>query len=139
MEDEVIEDLVEAEEMRKALGYSYPEQEEKLNIFAYFNKVLVRGFNPKTANLDKEELGAAKLPVRTLMDLEDYARMMGIDDFADIFHKNAQTILSTSLSKEGFLNNLAVTQKKLSETSLKNLKNQPKKKTLFSRGEQSVQ
>ena len=114
-EEEVFED----EETRKAMGYGFPEQEEKHNLIAFFRHILEQDFNAKTANLTEEELGFAKIPVRTNMEIANYCRMMGMGGFAEAFMDDAQITLSTSLSRGGFLPKLAVTTQKFSETSLK--------------------
>jgi len=107
----------EVAEAVKDLGYGHPQEEDKQNIYAYFKKVISMGDNAKTSNLLDEEIGSAKLPVRTHQEIALYCRMMGMKGFANYFEKEAQIILGTSLSRDGFLNKLAVTQKR--ETDIK--------------------
>jgi len=117
MEEELTPE--EAQELQEMLGY--PRQEEKQNIYAYFKKVLSVEDNSKTAFLTDEELGLVKIPVRTNQEIALYCEVMGMGSvnekkgFAGYFIKEAQITLATSLSREGFLDKLAVTQKKESE------------------------
>ena len=90
----------------------YPREEEKQNIFSYFKRVTEADDNRKTANLDKDELGLVKYPVRTNLDIANYCKKIGMDAYANYFESKAQIVSATSLSKEGFLNKLAVTQKR---------------------------
>lgn len=94
---------------------SYPVPEEKQNIFTYFKKVIDVPMNIKTANISKDEIGMVKLPVRSLLGISQYCGAMGMLGFQNYFKQEAQITLGTSLSFEGFLNKLAVTQKRESE------------------------
>ena len=126
------EEVFEQEETRNALGYGFPQEEEKHNLISFFREIIRKEFNSKTANLDNDELGSAKIPVRTNLELAAYCKSMNMDAFSDVFMEDAQIVLATSLSKEGFLPKLAVTTQKFSETFLKKgLSNQQKKKGLF--------
>jgi len=107
-------------------GYGYPTLEEKQNIYAYFKKVIAMPFNIKTANINKDEMGMIQLPVRSLLGLSLYCKSMGMSGFSHYFKNEAQIILGSSLSFEGFLDKLAVTQKKESEIKTRRL-SQPKR------------
>jgi len=109
----------EAELLRNQLGYGYPEPEEKQNIFNFFKKVINMIDNSKTGNLTDDEIGWARIPVRTNLELSNYCKVMGMKGFSDVFKAEAQIVAGTSLSREGFLDNLAVTQKREAQTSLK--------------------
>ena len=110
----VDEDGITEEEMQllKEMWYGYPQEEEKQNIFSFFKRVISMKDNSKTANLDKDELGIVRIPVRTCQEIELFCDKVGSKGLASYFEDRAQIILSTSLSKEGFLDNLAVTQKR---------------------------
>ena len=126
------EEVFDYEETKNAMGYGYPQQEEKNNLVAFFKEIIRKTFNFKTANLSLEELGAAKIPVRTNLEIANYCNNMGMSAFADVFMEEAQIVAGTSLSKEGFLDKLAVTTQKFSETSLsKKSSSSSKKKGLF--------
>lgn len=109
------------EAVRQITGVSglYPESEEKRNVFAFFNQVISQPFNDKTANLDKDELGSATLPVRTRLELSNFCEMARMKGFAKLFKAEAQITLATSLSKEAKLIELAVTQKREAKTQLR--------------------
>jgi len=109
-------------------GGNYPKEEEKQNIYNYFKKVISMKDNTKTANLTEDEIGFAKIPVRTNQEIALFCDVMGMGDiedggkmkgFAGYFMKEAQILLGTSLSREGFLNKLAVTQKRESSFNTK--------------------
>lgn len=132
------EDVITEEEVRKALGYGYPEAEEKQNLIAFFREIIRRKENIKTGNLTEPEVGFAKTPARTNLDIANYCDLMGMSGFGEVFQQDAQVLLGTSLSRDGFLDKLAVTQKKQSETSLKKMDPQQRKRGLF-RGKQPEQ
>ena len=111
--------MAEAEETRTAMDYGYPEQEEKHNLIAFFREIIRNDMNIKTGNLSDPELGVARLPVRTNLELANYCAIMGMGGMGLAFMDDAQVLLGTSLSREGFLAKLAVTTQKFSETSLK--------------------
>ena len=132
------EEVFEQEETRNAMGYGYPEAEEKQNLIAFFREIIRNQFNAKTANLTSDELGFAKIPVRTNMEIASYCQLMDDPAMAAAFMEDAQITLSTSLSREGFLPKLAVTTQKFSETSLKKQLGGQQKKGLFKKKEDAV-
>lgn len=115
----------EEEEVLEQMGYGYPKPEEKQNIYNYFKKVILMRDNTKTANLSNEELGLARIPVRTNQEIALLCEALGMGNikdskgFAGYFHQESQILLGTSLSREGFLDKLAVTQKKEIESRIK--------------------
>lgn len=133
------EEMFEQEETRNAMGYGYPEQEEKQTLIAFFREIIRKQFNAKTGNLQNDELGMAKIPVRTNMEIASYCNSMDDPGMATVFLDDAQILLSTSLSREGFLPKLAVTTQKFSETSLKKSLGQEKKKGMFNKNKKEEQ
>ena len=116
MDEETEEDLTPEEvEALETAGYGYPKAEEKQNIYNYFKKVILMKDNTKTGNLTKEEIGMPLTPVRTNQEIALYCQVMGMKNFGQYFQDDAQIMLGTSLSREGFLDKLAVTQKRESE------------------------
>ena len=117
MADDIINEPLTEEEML-ALEKLYPREEEKQNIFAFFKKVIAMKDTTKTAFLvenvktGERELGFARIPVRTHQELSLYAELMGNTWMQDAFFRESQITLATSLSREGFLDKLAVTQKR---------------------------
>lgn len=66
----------------------------------------------KLGNLSQEELGEPNLPLRVYKELEIFCKDIGKDGkLANYFSNMAEVATSTSLSKKGFLDNLAVTKK----------------------------
>lgn len=131
MEDEIIEEYMTEKEIEKGLGYGYPEPEEKNNMIAFFKDIIRSKFNAKTGYLKEEELGVSRHPVRTLMKVSNFCNIMDMSPIGKYFEQKAQIILATSLSREGFLDVLSVTSKKLSTTELKKMGVAAKKRTGF--------
>lgn len=97
------------------MNMNYPKPEEKTGIYHFFNKVLGLKDSSKVGNLDPEELNS----VRSLKRAELYSEEMGLDLVKDYLQKRAETIVSTSLSKNMALIKAIITTKKESKTSLK--------------------
>jgi len=108
MVDEDIRLAAEMEEM----GLGYPMQKEKASQWEFFNKILKLDDSIKVANLATDELKA----IRTLRSAALYADTMGLDIVAGFLIDEAEVILASSDSKDGFLIKMAVTQAKKIET-----------------------
>ena len=119
--------------LQQIINENYPKEEEKHNVFKFFDKVLTDIDNTKSANLDKDELGLPKLPVRSNQEISLLCKTVGNKFFEDYFNSEAQIILGTSLSKEGFLDRLVVTQKR--ELEQKKRFSPSQKKNWFRKGE----
>lgn len=105
MTDDITEQ--QAQDMLRQMG------ESKQTLHSFMSKVIKSSSTTKVGNLDIEELGRPKLPVRTHLELETFCKDVASDtEFADYFKKIAEIQTSSSLSKEGFLMKLAVTAKK---------------------------
>jgi len=97
----------QAEEFLREFG------EGKANMHSFFTNVAKWDETTRTGNLEIEELGLPRLPLRTLKELELFSKeIAGDDDFADYFSKLAEIQTATSLSKEGFFLKLAGTLRK---------------------------
>lgn len=111
----------------KAYGEEIARQfaQEKSNIHSFFTKVIQNDDTTKTGNLDMDELGMSKLPLRSLKELELFSQEVEDNKlWQDYFRKMAEIQTATSLSKEGFLMRLSVTQKKeLADVTPKRKKN----------------
>lgn len=114
MSEEITSD--EEKELLEQMGLGYPKASEKQGIYQYLKKVLSMKDNSKTAFLKDEELGLVKIPVRTNQEIALVCESCGMKGFATYFRDEAQIVLATSLSRDGFLNKIAVTQKKETET-----------------------
>lgn len=87
--------------------------EGKQNMHTFFSKVIASDDTIKTGNLDKDELGMSKLPVRTYKELQLFCEDIADDKvFGAYFKKMAEVQTSTSLSLDAILIKLAVTMKK---------------------------
>ncbi len=103
------------EEEVKAYGEEIVRQssETKNNLHTFLTRVIQDENTTKTGNLSDEELGLSRLPVRSLMELELFCRDICADDgWADYFKKSGEIQKASSLSKDGFLLKLSVTNKK---------------------------
>lgn len=88
--------------------------EGKQSIYAIFAKVInEKQKTTKVGNLDEEELGKSKLPLRTYLELSLFCEeIVGDKEFSEYFKKMGAIQTDSSLSKEGFLMKLLVTMKK---------------------------
>lgn len=112
--DEAVKDMVkeqaEAEELRDF--YRKFGLEEK-GIDNFFLEIVRTDDTSKVGNLDKDELGTPILPVRNLLELSDDCSLIpSMSTFQEKFKSQAENILKTSLSKDGFLIKARITQKK---------------------------
>lgn len=86
---------------------------EEKGIDNFFLEIIRADNNLKIGNLEKTEIGLPKVPIRTLLELSDDCDMIpSMSSFAEDFKKQAQDMVNTSLSKEGFLIRARITQKK---------------------------
>lgn len=95
--------------------------EAKQSVHTFFTNVIKSPDTTKVGNLNIDELGMPKLPLRSIKELELFCRdVYGQNYWADWFQKLGEIQTSTSLSKDAILIKLAVTQKKeLSDVSPK--------------------
>ncbi len=115
-------------------GYGSPSPEKKDNILKLFRDMISSKDSRKIANLSSTELGQAKLGVRHLLEIANYANTEGLDEVSDYLTQKAEITLATSMSKQGWFGNLVVTQIK-KEQKMK----EPKtiKKGLFARKQEA--
>ncbi len=110
----------EAEEALKNLGGLAPLPEEKHNTHSFLYAVATADDTTKVANLTTEEVGLAKLPVRTYKELALFCKeVANMEYMADYFDKKAEIVNATSLAREGFLTRLAVMIRRESTDTLK--------------------
>ena len=88
--------------------------ENKQSIYAIFAKVInEKQKTTKVGNLNEDELGRSKLPLRTYLELALFCEdIVGDKEFSEYFTKMGAIQTDSSLSKEGFLMKLLVTMKK---------------------------
>ena len=119
----------ETEELSKLLT-NVPQKDEKHGVFIFFDKVLKTLDTKKAAYLKQDELQS----VRAYNSAALYAEEMGLNKVKDYINKEAEIILATSLSKDGFLIKSVITQKK--EMTAKAV-TEKKKKWLETKGSES--
>lgn len=154
LEDEQAIKALEAEEDRFLgsqeiqEGYGYPMAEEKNNPHVFLNKAAFETVNTvKTTFLTEEELGRPLFSMRFLLDMEDIAKHYldplgkkypGKDKeqnnkISEYFLMKALNMSDSGMSNLGFAMNLNVTRrmdttrKRVSEESMKNLKQTKRK------------
>lgn len=112
MEQEVkqfIKTEAEADDLRDFIRKAGEEK----GIDNFFIEIIRADDNLKIGNLERLEIGLPKVPIRTLLELSDDCDMIpSMSSFAEDFKKQAQDMVNTSLSKEGFLIRARITQKK---------------------------
>jgi len=91
-----------------------PTAVEKDDLYSLFWKVVRTAQSSKVGNVSKEELGMLDLTVRDCQRIARIGRTFGHKGFANFFEHLSEIILSTSASKEGWLAELFVSQKKFS-------------------------
>lgn len=82
------------------------------DLYSLFWKTIKITDSSKVGNLDKKELGMLDISVRDLQYIADTATILGEDAFAKWLTEQAQIILRTSASKNGWLTELFVTAKR---------------------------
>lgn len=86
--------------------------EQKSNKHTFLTDVVKSNDTTKTGNLDIEEIGNPKLPLRTYKELALFCNEVWEQkEWGNYFNKKAEILTSTSLSKGGILIKLAVTDK----------------------------
>ena len=113
----------------QAMKDNAPAQDEKVNIHTFLNNVVLTKDSRKVGNLRSEkgydELGKPLHTVRGNFSQALIAeKIMNNKFFQEYLEKEAENTLSTSLSREGFILKVAVTQtKQVSDSTRKVKKN----------------
>ena len=104
----------EQEQLREAMkAYGTPVPEEKHNVHVFLNKVATSEDTTKTGNLNDEEIGVTRFSLRSYKELALCSEKLCNDDmWADFFRKKGEILTATSLSRAGFLTQLAVIQRR---------------------------
>ena len=96
-------------------GLGYPKTKEKEGIYTFLNKVLKTKDTTKVGNIDEEELRV----VRLLQSTGAYANVWDLDVVNEFLRNEAEILLASSDSKNGFLVGMAVTSRKQIERKSK--------------------
>lgn len=104
----------EQEQLKELMkDYGSPNPEEKHNQHVFLSKVAEAIDNTKTGFLKDEELGFTRFSLRSYKEMELAAKQLQLNNtWADYFQAKGQILTATSLSRNGFLTNLAVIQRK---------------------------
>lgn len=124
MSDEELTPL-EQEQLAEALKtYSaIPTPDEKHNVHTFLHKVSISEDTTKTGNITAEELGVTKFSLRSYKELALVSDDLCNDDlWGSYFKKKAEILTATSLSRGGFLTQLAVIQRRQIEDITKERK-----------------
>ena len=104
----------EQEQLKELMkDYGSPNPEEKHNQHVFLSKVASSEDTTKTGFLRDDELGFTRFSLRSYKEMELAARSLQLNDtWANYFQKKGEILTATSLSRNGFLTNLAVIQRK---------------------------
>jgi len=101
------------EQVAELLAHTATIPDEKTNAHSFLKKVVETEDTTKVGYLREEEVGIPKLSMRTLKELELYCGDIADEDkWKDYFKKRAEILVSTSLSKDAKLIDLAILQRK---------------------------
>lgn len=116
-DEQVIETITD--EVASRLGGTIPTPEEKQNVHTFLTKVVTEKNTTKIGNLSIEELGMPKQTVRGYKEMALISdKIMQNTFFKEYFEQEAENVLATSLSKEGFLVRQAtLTRKELADVT----------------------
>ena len=115
-EDEYDEDAEIQEEYDELNPGAIPQPEEQRNVLTFLKDILEGDDRFKTANLTWEELGKPNFSTRFWLNLANACdKLFDMQLVAEYCKLKARITTDTSLSREGFIAQLAVTQRKLKE------------------------
>lgn len=113
MEEQVQEMVQEKAQADELMEFYRRFGVDEKGIDAFFLEIIREDDTTKVGNLTEDELGEPLLPVRTLLEIKDDCSLIpSMSTFTEKFKKQAENILATSLSREGFLIKARITQKK---------------------------
>lgn len=94
-------------------NYGSPAQEEKNNVHTFLKHVVDSPDTTKLGNLEAQEVGFIKYPLRTMKDCALIAeKIIGNDYVKDYYNKKSEIVSAPSLSKDAKLISLAVVQRR---------------------------
>jgi hypothetical protein len=111
-EDEVEEQMEDsAEQQQDIMEDLAPSPIRKDDLYSLFWKVIKIQDSSKVGHLSKEELGMFNISVRDLQKIKLLSYALGHKHFGDFWAKQAEIVLATSSSKDGWLPELFVSSK----------------------------
>jgi len=104
----------EKAEVRDILGYGGSLPDGKQNVHTFLFSVATAEDTTRLGYLKEEEIGTMSNPVRAFKHLSLFAKdIMKKEGLSEYFNKNSEIATSTSLSRDGFLIDKAVTQRRI--------------------------
>lgn len=135
------EQLTEAEkqEIKDLLGYGSNLPDAKHNVHTFLHNVATANDTTKLGYLNENEIGMMGNPIRAYKHLALFANdIMKKEGLSNFFKSNSEIVTSTSLSRQGFLVDRAVVQKKeLKDTTKRMTENKGWFKSKKSNSEES--
>jgi len=121
-EEDIDEELAKIEAEIKAIeetpsGFSSPitHEKQKDTLIQLAREMIETEDTRKFAFLEQKYIGLPKMPVNNYLEIANYCEVEGMEELGKIFRKEAETVLATSLSIQGFFSKLLVTQIKKDE------------------------
>ena len=116
--DEFDEEEIDSAERQADLqdevyGDTTPSEGTKQGLYPLFWRVVKTKDSSKVGNLKDIELGMLNISVRDAQKIAYLARQLEHPTFAEFFEEQAEIILATSASRNGWLAELFVSQKKM--------------------------
>jgi len=132
-EEEQLEEQAEKQkDIYENIEDTSPEPQEKYDLYSLFWRVVLAKDSSKVGNVTKEELGSLLITIRDNQRIALLAKVLGHKQFGKFFKKQGEITLSTSASKDGWLPELFVSQKKFTTKkkggNIENLMGQPQPK-----------
>ena len=115
----------EKKELAEYLGFGAQVPEDKHTLHTFLFRIATSNDTTKTGYLKDEELGVPEFPVRSNKSFALWSdKVIKNDYLKEYFEKESENTTSTSLSRDGFLDKLAVLIKKeLADTTKKHSTN----------------
>jgi hypothetical protein len=106
---------------------NYLTSRVKDSIYTFFRHILGLADSSKVANLNKRELGMLDLSVRNCEYIAAVSDVLHNRAVHDFFMAKAEITLATSMSRNGWLPELVVSQKKFSQRTVQPINKQQQK------------
>jgi hypothetical protein len=124
---DIHEDEFDRREDETFTGPGYPSPKPRDSIFTFFKQLLHISDTTRVANINpKNELGMLQFSVRTNQYLALVGDIFGDRDFSDYWMAQSQIMTSSSMSKQGWLPELVVSQKKFTSRSVRPIRTEKK-------------
>jgi hypothetical protein len=140
MSEDVDAEIAQIEEEIKALdnnpsgsSSSIPDNKNKDTLIALAREMIESEDSRKFAHLDQKFIGIPRMPINTYLEIATYCETEGMGELAEIFKKESENVLATSLSIQGLFVKLLVTQIKKEEKSPETTEKKKESWGLFSK------